>query len=205
MTVVYSVTAVFAVLVDAWGWRRAAVAFALVALLSLLVEAVGARTGFPFGTYSYTDRLQPQIAHVPLLIPLAWFMMLPCAWGVAQRWRGRFLPFVLVSAAAMTAWDLLLDPQMVVWDLWQWQDSSGYFGIPWSNFAGWLLTAALLTFVVRPRRLPMRPLLIIYTITWFLETFGLIFFWGLPGPGLVGGIVMGVFVWAGERSVCSKQ
>jgi len=196
MGVALQTAAVFSVLAQAWGWRRALRTFFIVGSLSLLVEMVGSATGFPFGGYAYTGELQPQVGHVPLLIPLAWFMMLPTAWAVAARWRRRWL-FVPLSALALTAWDLMLDPQMVAWNLWQWDNPVGFFGIPWSNYAGWLLTAALLTLLARPRPLPVRPLLVIYTLTWFLETFGLIFFWGLAGPGLVGGGVMGFFVWLG--------
>jgi putative membrane protein len=57
---------------------------------------------------------------------------------------------------------------------------------------GWWGTAVLLTALIQPKNLPTKPLLIIYTITWFLETFGLLFFWDLIGPGLVGGAVMGL-------------
>jgi hypothetical protein len=48
--------------------------------------------------------------------------------------------------------------------------------------------------VLRPQPVPVRPLLIIYSITWALESIGLIVFFGLPGPGLVGLSVMGIFV-----------
>ena len=70
---------------------------------------------------------------------------------------------------------------------------------------GWWGTAVLLTALIEPKNLPARPLLIIYTITWFLETFGLLFFWGLPGPALVGGVVMGLFGWLGWRAEWSKK
>ncbi len=56
-----------------------------IAIVSWGVEALGVATGFPFGHYSYTSALQPQALGVPLLIPLAWFMMLGPAWGVAER------------------------------------------------------------------------------------------------------------------------
>ena len=58
---------------------------ATVAVVAWAAEAIGSKTGFPFGAYHYTDRLQPQLLGVPLLIPLAWLMMLPPAWAVAQR------------------------------------------------------------------------------------------------------------------------
>ncbi|WP_420630722.1 carotenoid biosynthesis protein [Candidatus Leptofilum sp.] len=206
-------TAVFFILRERWGWQKTVGTAVLIAALTLFVEWLGSTTGFPFGGYSYTDLMQPQIAHVPVLIPFAWFMMLPAAWAVAHliqkqlsaKWATNRWLYPLLAGLALTAWDLFLDPQMVAWGLWAWDDPGGYFGIPWSNYAGWLGTAVLLTALIQPKKLPILPLLIIYTITWFLETFGLLFFWGLAGPALVGGVVMGIFVWLGWRSVFSKQ
>lgn len=205
VSVVAQAAAVLAILQQAWGWARTLRLAAAVSLLTFLVEFLGSRTGFPFGPYSYTDLLQPQLGHVPLLIPLAWFMMLPAAWATVYHYRGRRLRFILLSAVALTAWDMLLDPQMVAWGLWVWNNPGGFFGIPWSNYAGWLLTAALLTWLLRPAGLPVRPLLFIYTITWFLESFGLAFFWGLPGPALAGGLLMGLFVLVGWWPVIAAR
>ena len=205
VSVVAQAAAVLAILQQAWGWARTLRLAAAASLLTFLVEFLGSRTGFPFGPYSYTDLLQPQLGHVPLLIPLAWFMMLPAAWATVYHYRGRRLRFILLSAVALTAWDMLLDPQMVAWGLWVWNNPGGFFGIPWSNYAGWLLTAALLTWLLRPAGLPVRPLLFIYTITWFLESFGLAFFWGLPGPALAGGLLMGLFVLVGWWPVIAAR
>jgi putative membrane protein len=140
--------------------------------------------------------LQPQLAGVPLLIPLAWLMMLPPAWAVASLIVGgrRDWRFVLVSAAAFTAWDLFLDPQMVGWGYWVWANPGGYFGIPWVNFAGWLLGSALITAIVRPGQLAAPIFVAVYAITWFLQTVGQGLFWQMPGPALVGGVVMGFFL-----------
>jgi putative membrane protein len=204
-SVVLQAATVLVILLKGWGWRRTAKTAVLVTLITLIVEIIGSSTGLPFGQYAYTDLLQPQIMHVPLLIPLAWLMMLPPAWATASfllrrggGWKQR-LGFILLSGLALTAWDLLLDPQMVSWNLWQWQEPGAYFGIPWLNYVGWFLTAALLTAILRPQKLPIRPLLIVYTVTWFLEVVGLALFWGMPGPAVVGGVAMYVFVWLGWR------
>jgi lycopene beta-cyclase len=194
-------SAVLTVLVNGWGWRAALIALGLVAVSTWGVEFVGSSTGFPFGAYEYTAMLQPQIGHVPLLIPLAWFMMLPAAWAVAEVTVGRHRPlaYIGMSAIAITAWDLFLDPQMVDWGFWLWENPVGYFGIPWSNYAGWLLTGVIVTVLVRPfrRGLPLKPLLIVYGVVWFLQSVGQAVFWGQPGPALVGGLVMGsLLVWA---------
>ena len=201
MSVVLQTAAVVAVVQEAWGWQRTLQTAVVVGILSWAVEAVGSTTGYPFGDYTYTKILQPQVADVPFVIPLAWFMMLPPAWAIARAivGAGSRRRFILVSAAAFTAWDLFLDPQMVAWGFWVWQEPGGYFGIPWLNYGGWFVSAALITAVVhlpsRDMSLPLAPLLFIYALTWALETIGLLVFWGLVGPALCGFVGMGLFVW----------
>ncbi|MCB8989300.1 MAG: carotenoid biosynthesis protein [Ardenticatenaceae bacterium] len=210
--VLLQAAAVLVILVEAWGWQRAMKTAVFIALFTFSAEALGSTTGVPFGEYSYTDVLQPQLLGVPLLIPAAWLMMLPPAWATVAfltqkpKWRGLPSPilFIILSALALTVWDLLLDPQMVNWNLWVWQEAGGYFGIPWQNFWGWFLTAALLTAIIRPKALPIRPLLVIYTITCFLEVVGLALFWGMPGPALAGGLGMMVFVYIGWRGTAAS-
>ncbi|MFN8379346.1 MAG: carotenoid biosynthesis protein [Anaerolineae bacterium] len=213
--VCFQALAVLIILVYGWGWGRALAVSGLVVTFGWAVEMLGHTSDFPFGGYAYTGTLQPQLGGVPLLIPLAWMMMMPPSWAVAhvitrrlnRRWR--LAAFVLVTMLAFTAWDLFLDPQMVGWNLWAWDDPSGftYFGIPWSNYAGWMLSVGLITLAVLPLlrldRLPLSPLLQVYALTLTLEFIGLLVFWGMPGPALVGAAGMGVMllwaVWALRR------
>ncbi|MBZ0295235.1 MAG: carotenoid biosynthesis protein [Anaerolineae bacterium] len=194
----FQVMAVFAILVGDWGWQRTLRTLIVVAMLTTLAEILGSRTGIPFGDYRYTEALQPQILGVPLLIPLAWFMMLPPAWAVAQAivGRERRLAFIVVSAVALTAWDLFLDPQKVAWGFWVWAEPGGYFGVPWTNYLGWLLVAALVTWVARPGSISLLPMLLIYGIVWIFQTIGQALFWNQPGPALVGFIGMGLVLLA---------
>jgi putative membrane protein len=190
---------VLAILYNAWGLARTLKTFALVTILAYLAELLGSTTGFLFGKYHYSDILQPQIAGVPLLIPLAWLMMLPPAWAIAQislpRPHSRFpLYQILLSALAFTAWDLFLDPQMAGWGFWVWEVPGQYFGIPLSNYLGWLVVSALITWVVNPKDLPVGPLALVYVLTWILQTIGQGIFWSQPGPAVVGFIGSGIFV-----------
>lgn len=195
--------AVLYAMFNGWGLLRVLRAFVIVAVVTWGIEWLGSHTGFPFGGYSYTGVLQPQLGGVPLLIPLAWFMMLAPSWAVASLIlgdNGRKVwgpaAYIGISALAITAWDLFLDPQMVAWNFWVWDNPVGYFGIPWVNYAGWLLTATLATALVRPDRheLPTLPLLVIYGIVWFLQSVGLAVFWGQPGPAIVGSLAMGAIL-----------
>lgn len=196
--VVLQAGAVVAVLWSVWGPQRALLIALVVAGLGWTVEYVGSTTGFPFGRYHYTDKLQPQLGHVPLLIPLAWLMMLPPAWAIAGQIAGSpRWAFAAVSAVAFAAWDLFLDPQMVGWGLWVWDQPGRYFGIPWTNFAGWALAAAAMTAILRPDPGPISPLWLVYAITWLLETIGLGIFWRQPGPAVCGFLGMGsMLTWA---------
>lgn len=199
ITTLLQATTVVTLLAREWGYRRALMTAGAVIALTWGVEAMGSTTGFPFGHYDYTSKLQPQLLGVPLLIASAWLMMLPAAWvvgsvlanGRTSGWR-----FIAFSALAMTAWDLFLDPQMVAWDLWRWEpvDGFSYFGIPLVNFLGWFGTAAVVTWIVRPRALTTTPFLTIYITVWLLQTIGQAVFWDQAGPALAGFVGMGTFV-----------
>ena len=195
--------AVISILASAWGWARAITVALMVLVMGWAIEFLGSRTGVPFGRYHYTAHLQPQVGRVPLLIPAAWLMMLPPAWAVAQRITvGTYsaVAFIAVSALAFTAWDLFLDPLMVAWHLWVWERPGGYFGIPWTNFVGWMLAAAsmtALTVPLWPGPLPTTPLMVVYVLTWLLETVGLGVFWRQPSPAFCGFLGMGgLLLWA---------
>lgn len=138
------------------GPRRAAWFFALAAAISWCFEEVGVATGLIYGSYHYSAMLGARLGFVPILIPLAWFMMLYPSWRVAQtlmprpsastRW-----PFLLaqsaVAAMVMTAWDAVMDPGMAASGNWIWRHPGPYFGVPLQNYAGWLLTTITIYFV----------------------------------------------------------
>lgn len=140
-----------------WGMGRGGVTAAAVAVGTAAVERLGTRTGVPFGRYHYTTRLQPQVKGVPAVVPLAWFAMaLPAretahaALGARSTHRNR----MLLGAAALTAWDAFLDPQMVGEGFWAWRRRGRYRGIPLTNYAGWFATA-MVVMAVLDRALPV--------------------------------------------------
>ena len=135
------------------GGRATIAFFVLSAAISWGCEQVGVMTGLVFGAYHYTDYLGPKLGDVPLLIPLAWFMMIYPSYVTANLiGTGRANPAVerarslvrlaAVSAVVMTAWDLVIDPILSgpSAKAWIWETGGPYFGIPIQNYAGWLLT-----------------------------------------------------------------
>jgi uncharacterized membrane protein len=191
------------ILFQDWGWKRTITTTVGIVLSAWIAEWIGINNGVLFGVYHYTNFLQPQLLEVPLQIPLAWMMMLPPSWAVAaillkslhiQSPRWSRVIFIGLSMLAFTFWDFFLDPQMVAWQFWSWDQPGGYFGIPWQNYLGWLVVSGLITAILGRVDLPILPLLVIYSVTWVLQTIGQIFYWGLPGPALVGFFTMGTMV-----------
>ncbi len=131
------------------GRRRAWAFFALTFAVGLGMETVGARTGWIYGPYHYTQKLGWRFLEtVPVIIPLAWFMMMYPSWLIARRvlavWaRTPRWAVAAVGGLVMTAWDVLMDPLMVHLGHWVWEAPGGYFGVPAQNFAGWWATAFL--------------------------------------------------------------
>lgn len=113
--------------------------------VSFLAEHVGTGWGVPFGEYQYTALLGPRLlGRVPLLIPLSWFVMGVASYALAQSRipaEGDRVGRIFVGAWLLTAWDLALDPAMShLTGYWRWQEAGSYYGMPWQNLPGWLLT-----------------------------------------------------------------
>src|ERR1039458_230132 len=89
------------------------------------------------------------------MVPLAWAAMGLPGYAVGATLARSRAGRIVTGAAALTAWDLFLDPQMIRNGFWQWAHTGPYQGVPLSNFAGWLLVAAVLMAVfdviLRPR------------------------------------------------------
>lgn len=131
--------------------------------ISLSSELLGTSTGFPFGDYSYLSGLGYKIAGlVPFTIPLSWFYLGLSSYLLARAgldsperlqdtnslrpmawWRQ--VAAVLLGAVLLTSWDFVLDPAMsqTAMPFWYWHHPGAFFGMPYQNFAGWMLTGSV--------------------------------------------------------------
>lgn len=193
-----------------WGPGRAVTSAATIAAATAVVERVGTRTGLPFGRYHYTDALRPQVSGVPAIVPLAWFAMAVPAREAARAVLGDAatpLRRTVIGAAALTAWDLFLDPQMVGEGYWVWGRSGRYQGIPASNYVGWFVTglavmAALESLLPAAEHTDPDPELVgIYGTMSAMETVGFLGFFRRPVVGLVGGAAMGAVAVPAVRRI----
>src|SRR4051794_18713864 len=169
--------------------RRGGAAVAGAGAPGLAAELAGVATGRPFGHYTYSGQLGPRVGGVPVLAAAAWAMMARPAWVVARGSVPR-------AAAALTAWDVFLDPRMVRDGYWTWEGGGAYEDVPLSNFAGWWLTGlavfaawALLGVGEEPTR-DARGL---YVWTWVGETVANAVVWRRPRVAVAGALAMAPF------------
>lgn len=184
--------------------------------VGLLAEAVGTRTGLPFGRYRYAGTLGPQVLDVPVVVPLAWTMVAQPALQLGRRLAagtsGPLRHVVVVGTAAWTlaSWDLFLDPQMTAAGHWAFAAPRphlpGVPGIPLSNYAGWLLTATAISALLHattpedehPSSTVPATLL---GWTWLGSTVGNAVFFRRPLVAAYGGVAMGLTVLPYLRSL----
>ena len=138
-----------------YGWRDALVLAAICVVITFTMENIGVTTGWPFGRYHF--EIEPNLPHVGAIPPIVgplWFGMGYFSWVVAETLLGgaqarlsrRFQLVVLpiVAAFVMTQWDVVMDPpESTISKIWIWHDGGAHFGVPLSNYLGWLLTSWL--------------------------------------------------------------
>ena len=131
----------------ALGWSNALGFLAITAAVTFAVENLGAATGFPFGDYHFVvGKGLPHVGRIPLIVGFLYFGTGYCAYVAALlAMAGRPdaaspVTVALAAAFAMVLWDLAMDPvNSTLYGLWVWHRGGSYFGVPLSNFLGWLV------------------------------------------------------------------
>jgi uncharacterized membrane protein len=150
----------------AYGVRSALVLFATCSAIAFAMENLGTATGFPFGAYHFEVGADlPHVGLIPIIVGPLWFGACYFSWIVASILldcadRELDRPFNLialpvVAAFVVTQWDFVMDaPNATIAKAWIWHDGGGVFGVPLSNYLGWLLTSWLIfqTFAFYLRR-----------------------------------------------------
>jgi putative membrane protein len=128
--------------------RRALAAMGLLTVYSYGIEYVGTTTGWPYGAFTYGVDLGPMLlGKVPLGLPVFFFPLvlnsyLLCLLLLGDRARRWFVRLPVVIAAVLAV-DLVLDPGAVALGFWTYDGGGAYYGVPWTNYAGWVLSATV--------------------------------------------------------------
>lgn len=215
LTVLAVVLIAGAALCHAAGTRGSRVVLAVVAVTvvgGFAVELLGVHTGVPFGRYEYEGSLGASLWGVPLVIALAWTMLAWPAALAARRLVRTFPARVALGAWALATWDVFLDPQMVSAGHWRWLHPAphlpGVPEVPLTDYAGWLVVAALMSFALQcvvngehDDRWPLG----FYLWTWASSSLALAAFLGLGAAAVWGFVAMGTVAVPLARSLAAAR
>ena len=144
-------------------------------ILSLIVEAFSVWTGLPYGEFHYSRILGYRILGlVPVSVGFAYLPILLGSMTIASRYSGKSLTrYAIYSSLANVSIDFVIDPAAVHAGFWAWTKPGFYYGVPFINFVGWIITgiiysAIFYTFFLADNDLPL-PSGVSTSIIWILS------------------------------------
>lgn len=123
--------------------------FLIAVVVTNVFENLSVSTGFPFGQYHHTAAMGPKLWHVPIIVGPIFAVAGYIAWVLAGILLGEvFTPRrdiayarPVIAAFITTSWDFCVDAIGGTANRdWVWADGGPWFGVPWMNFFGWMLT-----------------------------------------------------------------
>jgi uncharacterized membrane protein len=153
------------------GWRCTLTFTVVGYLIAFTSEWLSINTGFPYGWYYYIDSTSNRelwVAGVPFFDSLSYVFLAYCSYATAlfilsplRVWRWNVvkletrrirssLSALILGAFLQTFLDIVIDPVALQghrWFLGQiygYREHGAHFGVPLSNYWGWLLTSLLL-------------------------------------------------------------
>ncbi|MDD4603976.1 MAG: carotenoid biosynthesis protein [Bacteroidales bacterium] len=192
-------------------------------------EELSVHSGFPFGHYYYSDALGPKLDVVPVMLGLNyfWLLVLPAFFVSNLMVNGKFtsqgndlkrLLFTSVVASILISGiDMIVDPldatKMKEW-VWTNNAYTGYYGIPYLNYLGYVIVMTPAFFILGVVSQKLSAKAVGRVPGWFAAVILLFYFlnflmYGLPAPG--GVFIVGCFtmllplILATDRLIMSYQ
>lgn len=185
------------------GWSGGAKVVAILGVYALAIETIALFTGFPYGHFGYSDHLGYKLfGAVPWTIAFAWTPLMLCSYTAARSLFVSRVRRIICSMFLLLAFDLVLDPGAVLLGFWQYEGGGIYYGVPVSNFLGWIVSGAIGSAITEGVISYFRPLLP-PPVQIGSSAFFIIFFWtalaaigGLGVPAAIGGgIAIAMYLW----------
>lgn len=159
------------------GWTDAIVLWAILGVYALLIETSAIFTGFPYGHFGYSELLGTKLFGVtPWTVFLAWTPLIIGAYAIARVCFRNAIVRIVATTVIATAFDLVLDPGAVRLGFWKYADNSGFYGVPLSNFLGWLVTGSIAAVLIEIFLGKVKPLLRA-PVQLASSSFLIVFFW----------------------------
>lgn len=184
-------------LVNWLGWKRAATILFALGAFAVAIESIAISTGFPYGHFQYGDKIGVKwFGLVPWTVPFSWPPLVLGAMALSRR----FFPkkrLILGAVFFLLLIDALLDPGAVQQGFWSYDAGGKYYGVPFSNFCGWIVSGAIGALIFRvlsARRDDIPPDLVASLAPIVAFWTSVCTFVGLTIPALLGALIL-VLCW----------
>lgn len=142
------------------GMRDAILLFVVFGVLALAIETIAIITGFPYGHFGYSGLLGHRLfGYAPWTVAFAWTPLVLAAYAVAARMFSNAAVRVVAMSLVLVLFDVVLDPGAVHLGFWKYAAGGGFYGVPISNFLGWLVSGVIAGIVLELFTLWKKPLL----------------------------------------------
>lgn len=184
------------------GWSDGAKLVGILGVYALSIETFALITGFPYGHFGYSEHLGYKLfGYVPWTVAFAWTPLMLCAYAAARSLFASRVKRIICSTFLLVVFDLIIDPGAVKLGFWQYP-SGIYYGVPISNYLGWVVSGAIGSAIMEAAVSYFRPLLP-PPVQLGSSAFFIMFFWtafaafaGLAIPAAIGGaLAMAMYLW----------
>ena len=184
------------------GPKRAALVVVALGLFAFGLETVAILTGLPYGRFVYGDKIGGKIGVVPWTVFFSWSPLVLGASALAARQvqpQGHakvkgICPWLFRSVLCLLCFDAVLDPGAVQQKFWHYEAGGFYYGVPLSNFLGWVVSGVLGTalFYWLDGQQSEVPIALVASVTLILAFWtSVTLFTGLWVPAMLGALLLG--------------
>jgi len=126
------------------GLRKGVITVLLLSIFALCIETIALKTGFPYGEFAYKESLDTSVTGgIPWPVLFAWPPLVIGAAAIANRIATTLWRRILIVVILLVTYDTIFDPLAVKVGFWAFKENGFYYGVPLSNFLGWIFTSFL--------------------------------------------------------------
>jgi len=157
------------------GWKSSIFLLFFLWAYCWAAEELSIHTGFPFGNYYYSDALGVKLDVVPVFLGVnyMWLLVFPAFFVSNLLANGKFLDMgmsarrilftAFIASILISGIDMVVDPlDATKISEWVWTNNSntGYYGIPYLNYLGYVIvmTPAFFIFGMVQRKFKAKPI-----------------------------------------------
>lgn len=117
-----------------------------------IIEFIGINHGWPYGNFQYLVELGPMVSGIPMALPLFFIPLVLNGYLltllIVKKSMLNQKMIIPISIVLVIMIDLVLDPAAVALGFWAYGGGGEFYGVPYTNYQGWLISGGISILVV---------------------------------------------------------